>query len=388
MTKLDQIRLQELANKYLRGTLNAAEELEFDQWFNSIHEKSDLGQVRLNYTEDEHRVAIFKEIEDQIFSNHKKSLSLWKLLSIAASFILCFGLAAYFLITAYKKPQQNIPQNLTNDARPGTNKAYLTLSNGKRILLGDSLIGTLANQAGVEITKTAGHQLIYKIIDQPKNQAASTYNTIETPRGGQYQVLLPDGTHVWLNSSSSLKYPTSFASMKTRKVELSGEAYFEVTKNKKIPFLVKVRDKAEILVLGTHFNIMAFDDEPVIKTTLLEGSVKIANKSFNNLLKPGEQAQLTAASKIDINEVDVNEAIAWKNGMFKFKKTKLDEVMRQLARWYDVDVLYPNGIPNTVFTGEMTKDVNASQVLDMLAYFKINYQIIQQSNGKKIIIKP
>lgn len=338
----------------------------------------------MDFTEDEHRLEILRKIKNQIASGQKTwSLSLWKRLAIAASILLCLG--TYFITTNNNnKTEQDISQNIVKDAKPGTDKAYLTLSSGKRILLNDALSGKLASQAGVEITKTADHQLIYKVIDQPKDQAATNFNTIETPRGGQYQVLLPDGTHVWLNSSSSLKYPASFASMKTRRVELKGEAYFEVARDKKIPFLVRINDRAEVLVLGTHFNIMAFDDEPVIKTTLIEGSVKIANNNFNNLLKPGEQAELTDAGQIVINQVDVNESIAWKNGQTLFVDQDLKSIMRQVSRWYDLDVEYRGVIPKRLFTGGISREANLSALLKILELSHINFKM----EGRKIIVSP
>jgi ferric-dicitrate binding protein FerR (iron transport regulator) len=208
-------------------------------------------------------------------------------------------------------------------------------------------------------------------------------NTLTTPRGGQYEVMLPDGTKVWLNSASSLTYPVTFAG-KERRVELTGEAYFEVAKNTSSPFFVKTSGQT-VKVLGTHFNINSYEDEKCVKTTLLEGSVVITsdgNKQAVNL-KPGQQSVNKAASFDVINEADIDEAVAWKNGKFLFRNTDLQTVMRQLSRWYDVDVEYQGTIAERHYRGRISRNVPVSQVFEILKTSGINFII----NGRTIIVK-
>jgi len=261
---------------------------------------------------------------------------------------------------------------------PGGNKAILTLANGTQIALNDLSNGKIANESGLSITKVADGQLIYTL-QNPENAAgknkntASEFNTISTPRGGQYQVNLPDGSKVWLNSASSLKFPTAFLNHE-RKVELIGEAYFEISpyeqNQESLAFKVissseKGRNQ-EVKVLGTHFNIQAYGNENAIKTTLLEGRVQVTNLNSRavNILSPGQQAILNA-DKIKIAQVNLDEVMAWKNGNFMFNNMSLNDIMKQLERWYDVEVNYDQ-IPDTHYHGFISRQVSLSQVLDML----------------------
>ena len=251
---------------------------------------------------------------------------------------------------------------------PGGSKAVLTLANGKKISLTDVNNGMLAEQANVQITKIADGQLVYSIlpnqqdVNNPKNQ----YNTIETPKGGRYQLQLPDGTKVWLNSASKLIYPSSFSSHKNRKVELSGEAYFEVAKDKDRPFLVKTIMQ-EVEVLGTHFNISSYEDEPSVKTTLLEGSVKVIGINGNDkILRPGQQLVLTKDNSVVENVNTEQLAIALKSDQFVFENDDIQYIMRMISRWYNVDVEYVGEIPENKFGGSISKFENISEVLKSL----------------------
>jgi ferric-dicitrate binding protein FerR (iron transport regulator) len=210
------------------------------------------------------------------------------------------------------------------------------------------------------------------------------YNTISTPKGGQYQVTLSDGSKVWLNAASSLRFPATFSG-KERKVELTGEGYFEVAHNKKMPFHVTVND-LDVEVLGTHFNINAYADESAIKTTLLEGSVKVVKGNETKIIEPGEQASVTT-SEDEINvkqQVDLEQVVAWKNGIFQFERADIESVMRQISRWYDIDVDY-HGRVSEHFGGTISRDVNISDVLKMLEMTGgVNFKI----DGKKVIVMP
>jgi len=310
---------------------------------------------------------------------------------IAAAAVLLVMLTAGLLF--FKA--EHLPSSLkTNTARikadilPGGNKAVLTLPDGKRIVLTDSTIKQLANQAGGSIIKAGNGILVYNMISLAGNSGGTAgkeiFNTISTPRGGQYQVILADGTHVWLNAASSLKFPASFKG-KTRLVELTGEAYFEVAKNKRMPFIVHTQNQ-EVEVLGTHFNISSYDDEKVTKTTLLEGSVKVIAQGNQKVIKPGEQAQINRnVTAIKILPVSIEEAIAWKNGYFVFNDEKLESIMHRVSRWYDIDYEFQGQQGNLSFLGIVERSKNISSLLKVLestgnVHFKME--------GRKIIVMP
>ncbi|MEO6733467.1 MAG: FecR domain-containing protein [Ferruginibacter sp.] len=278
----------------------------------------------------------------------------------------------------------------TNDAAPGTSKATLTLGNGNTIVLDSANNGTLARQGDVKIVNKNG-RLVY---NDPTNETGNelVYNEMETQRGGQYQLVLADGSRVWLNASSSIRFPTVFKGTE-RVVEITGEVYFEVTKNTAMPFKVIINAAAgkcgEIEVLGTHFNIKAYSNEAAVTSTLLEGSIKLTN-SINTLSKQviltsGQQARLNAQGVIKVEDnADVEEAIAWKNGMFQFNKASIEVIMRQMERWYDVDVEYQGSKPAGNYRGEISRNVNASEMLKVLQAGGIRFKI----EGRKIIVMP
>lgn len=252
--------------------------------------------------------------------------------------------------------------NKPKDILPGSNKAILTLSNGSTIILDSAFNGIISQQGGTVISKTGSGSINY----QPSNNhlRERVYNTLSTPRGGQYQITLPDGTRVWLNSASSLYYPTSFTG-DNREVRMTGEAYFEVAKDVSKPFVVSVNGM-KVDVLGTHFNIMAYDDAKMIKTTLLSGSVSISESGIKKLLVPGEQAEVNKEGKIAIVEnANTDAALAWKNNLFWFQDNTIQEVMRQLSRWYDADVIINGDIPEH-FTGSVPRNVPVSRVFELL----------------------
>jgi ferric-dicitrate binding protein FerR (iron transport regulator) len=305
-------------------------------------------------------------------------------LRIAASLLIFMtGAVIYFSL---KNSQQDtlaaIPeQQEKNDALPGANKAILTLSDGTTISLDDAKYGQVAEQGNAQIDKLGNGQVVYKIMDGKQTEVV--FNTLSTPRGGQFRLTLPDGSEVWLNSASSVKYPTAFIGAE-RKVEITGEAYFEIAHHPERPFIVSVNGM-NVKVLGTHFNINAYDDEAFVKTTLLEGSVRLEKSATIVTLKPGQQAQLENSGKIKvIDDVDVDQVIAWKNGYFSFNRADLQTVMRQIARWYDVDISYEGKIPDRQFVGKIGRNSNASEVLKILQETKVHFRL----EGKKIIVTP
>jgi len=320
------------------------------------------------------------EAEQELAPPAISQRSVWPRIAAAASILLFLSVGGYFLLRNAKPQQQQIAQAQKPDLQPGTKKAVLILSGGKVISLGDAKAGTIATQGNTNITKTADNQIVYNNTKQSSKEMI--YNTIVTKRGNFYPLKLSDGTVAILDAASSIKYPVNFTGNE-RRVEITGQVYFEVVHNANMPFKVTVRGQT-IEDIGTHFNINAYDDEPTIKTTLIEGSVRI---NHDVVLEPGQQA-IIQNGITKVGNVNTEQVIAWKNGLFSFKGTPISEVMRQLSRWYDVDVEYPNGLPKTTFTGEMHRNINASQVLEVLGYFKVHFQIVADSEGKKIIVKP
>lgn len=310
----------------------------------------------------------------------------------AAAVLFAAALGVYLWSNSSKKSDHLVTveknNKETNDALPGRERAILKLANGKTILL-DSTQGNIMLQKGLTAINENG-KLGYK-----GTAETVEFHEMTTPRGGQYQLTLPDGTNVWLNAASSISYPTAFVG-RERVVSITGEVYFEVAKDKTKPFRVKVKEM-EVEVLGTHFNINSYDEEELIKTTLLEGSVRVITgidsthaaipaKSF--LLAPGQQAQvledkgnIKGFSRI-VSDADVEQVMAWKNGSFQFENTPLTVVMRQLSRWYDVDVVYEAGVPDIKLGGEMKRDLNLSQVLNGLKKLGVKTRI----EGKKLMV--
>ena len=327
--------------------------------------------------------------EDKIAGGKLKKLPWWRY--AAAVLLIVIGSGTYLLlqnktctkrttIASYKEQ----PTQTKKDLAPGGNKALLTLADGSIIVLDDAKNGTLTQQGATKILKLNG-KLAYDPGDAENYEVL--YNTISTPRGGQYQIELPDGSQVWLNAISSLHFPTVFTG-KERRVEITGEAYFEVAKNAAMPFKAVVgtssADGYEIGVLGTHFNIMAYNDEVAVKTTLLEGSIKLNHESKTVMLKPGQQARLQGQSINVFDNVDIEEVVAWKNGYFQFTGASLQQVMRQIARWYDVDISYEGKVPERRFGGKISRDINASEVLKVLELSKVKFRI----EDRKIIVTP
>ncbi len=288
---------------------------------------------------------------------------------------------------------------MIHDAAPGSSKAILTLADGRMVPLDSVHSGVLGIQGNERII-SRNEQLVYQATGEAgpgsggeggsgaRKEAGEevSYNILTTPRGGQYKLVLPDGTKVWLDADTWLRYPTDFAGDR-REVELRGEAYFEVAANAAAPFRVKVlrgtADPLEVDVLGTHFNIMDYGDEPAIRTTLLEGAVRVWKGAEGALLKPGQEARLGTDGRLVVSAADVEAAVAWKNGMFKFNGASIGQVMRQLSRWYDLDVEYVNGIPKDIFQGEMYRDVRASEILKILEASGVHFTV----EGKKLLVK-
>lgn len=380
------MQAKELLEKYKAGQCTSEEKAIVETWYLSL--------------DQEHGTALSQEALEAatarignrlpLIQAPAQTTRLWPKITAAASVVLILASGLYFYQSGRTLPaKQHTIQAKTkttkNDILPGRNRATLTLADGKEINLDDAGAGELAEEAGIKITKTTDGQLVYTVPAQKQGigTTESPINTITTPKGGQYQVNLPDGTHVWLNAASSLKYPAVFGDTE-RKVTLSGEAYFEVAKTIPAKSFQVYTDKQQITVLGTHFNVNAYTDEKDIKTTLLEGAVQV--KSLTSavpemILKPGQQSSLESGY-LKLNLVNTEDVVAWKNGMFRFKDADLQTVMRSISRWYDVTVEYEGKLPGKTFTGEIHRNINLSAVLDILSFYHVRFR----TEGKRIIV--
>ncbi|SKB46949.1 FecR family protein [Dyadobacter psychrophilus] len=388
-------RLEELFNRYYQGLATASEKEELMAFIRSAKHDAHLEKLLknswVNLDADENIFTAEKSnaMLSSIFDSAPKEQTTTKVLHIgwlryasAAAIFILVGLGIWWKLTS--DPATGIAHNTqpkTEDVRPGGAKALLTLSDGSAIELATAKSGFLTRQGAAEVSKSQDGVLVYNATPGNANAKVSM-NTLTTPKGGQYEMLLPDGSKVWLNASSSIRFPSVFPASE-RKVEITGEAYFEVARDKSRPFSVKF-NKSEVQVLGTSFNIMAYPEEGPSKTTLVEGSVFIKNVNQNTKLKPGQQAAVLPTGKIKTQYIALDEAIAWKNGMFYFKDAGIEEVMRQLSRWYDVEVSYSGKIPVRQFTGRVSRNVNLSEVSGMLRYAGVNCRI----EGSKMIIDP
>lgn len=356
---MDKLNAKELLEKYTAGRCSEEEKAMVENWYLTMPENEAYPEVSQIESTKEELWSLLAIEKDRHFK-----IGYLKFISIAALILICLG-AAFYFSPFFKKTSAAKDQLAVNDIAPGGNKATLILANGKRIVLDGASNGKIAEESGIMITKAADGQLIYRVTEtQSINPAA--FNTIVTPRGGQYQVALPDGTKVWLNASSSLKFPAAFSS-RERRVELDGEAYFEVAKNPQLPFKV-VTAQQEVEVLGTHFNINSYTDEANTKTTLFEGSVKVLSKTsmIAKMLKPGQQA-IVEEKGIVVSTVDIDEALAWKNGNFVFNNENLESIMRRVSRWYDVVVEYQDDeVRKEAFGGSVSRFGNVSEILRML----------------------
>ena len=303
----------------------------------------------------------------------------------AAACVLVVCLSGYVLFN--KKEQVTVVTGSNpykNDVQPGGNKAVLTLANGQQIVLDSAANGLLTQEGSVEIMKE-GASLKY---ESGHALTAVTYNMLATPKGGLYQLILPDGSKVWLNAASSIRYPTAFTG-KERKVEITGEAYFEITKNPNKPFRVQLPADAGgglIEVLGTHFNVNAYSNEDATKTTLLEGKVRLLSGDQGVVLQPGEQAVLAPNTTLTINHSpDVDQVMAWRNGVFLFRDQRIENIMKQISRWYDVEVSYTGKPTQEGFNATIPRHVPVSKVL---RYLELTTLVHFKIDGKKITVLP
>nr|WP_295927432.1 FecR domain-containing protein [uncultured Dyadobacter sp.] len=365
----------DLISGYLKGNLTDAQEALLREWL----QKDIRNQQLLDDLENQEKVTkdllFFSSIDKSAAwrtitertrhaaEDERKSIRFgyWK---YAAAVVLLGALSYGIFRNTYNVTRSKsvavATDTLKSDILPGGNKATLTLSDGKVVTLETIRDGASIEQDGIKITKKAG-KVFYEVMAGGDTKAIR-YNTITTPVGGQYTVVLPDGSQVWLNASSSLRFPTAFTG-NVRQVDLTGECYFEVARNRDKPFIVQAR-QTRVEVLGTHFNLMAYADEGNTRTTLLEGAVKVGNGISAKTIAPGQQASVGA--RVDVRPVNTEEVVAWKNGFFQFENEDLGTILRQLARWYDVEIVNEDQIPDSHFTAVVPRDLTLSRVLQML----------------------
>jgi transmembrane sensor len=411
--------LTDLLMKHLQGNLSDAEQEQLNQWrsqsernrllFESINDEEQLRQLVLAWhqeEEEDNEAIILSKIRREIGSNTptipvRRISRLRRFARVAAVVILLAGVGGYgyFLMNRKESAPAAAMARKTVDIPPGRDGAILTLSDGRQVVLDSLGNGVVATQNGTQVVVKNG-SLAYT---PGAGSTAPVYNMLTTPKGRQFQLILPDGTKVWLNAASSLRYPTVFSDT-GRQVEVTGEVYFEVASiqlpakggralsGQKMPFIVNVNNHAQIQVLGTQFNVNAYNDEPEVKVTLLEGAVKVKSevggqKSENSvILKPGEQAVSSRSnSQLTIDHSpDVAKAIAWKSGFFNFEDASLEEVMRQLERWYDIEVVYEKNVPDIQFGGKMSNNVSLSGLLKSLQEMGVHFRV----EGRKLIVLP
>lgn len=371
--------MRDLVKKYLEGNCTPEEKTLIETWYAQLNmqDRTPLSERDL--------AKAGRLMQNEIFADTEKYYKLRRFYSIAAACILGLLLAAGGIMHCIIR---NAGVNyVATDVAPGSSKALLTLSNGKTVVLDSIQIGQIAAQQSSRIVKLDSGQIAYRSssgIASPGSTAGlPAYNTLSVPKGGEFKLVLPDGTKVWMNSASVLKYPVSFAGQKTREIYLSGEAYFEVAHDKQHPFLVK-SDKQVAKVLGTHFDINAYPDNASVSTTLLEGSLEVNSLLSKDScrLVPGKQAVLD--KKIKVQDADVENVMDWKDGYFIFHREPLNDILMRLARWYNIEVVYKSKVQAVKFDGIISKHTPLSEVLAMLsgtgkAHFDIRNRVVYAS---------
>ncbi len=405
--------IRDLAQKWLDGTITPEEEKEFASWYNRFDDEAELSidkAFALNEITLKARIRAslddrLKEAENanrqtpEPYGTEVRRVHFMRRGWFRATAAAAFGailLTGAYLWMARRHSAEAVAAEYVDDRPPGGDKATLILGNGSTIVLDNALKGPIAQQGNRQISRLPDGKIVYSKLNTDTKEVL--YNTLTTPRGGQSQLVLPDGTQVWLNAASSIRYPTAFTG-KERDVEITGEVYFEVAhmssldagKNREpvaLPFKVRANN-ASVEVLGTHFNINAYPDEPQLKTTLLEGSIRVEQLTTHRsqLIAPGQQVQLSAAEPYAaiqvVNHVDLTQVMAWKNGFFEFDDADPVVVMRQVARWYDVDVVFEGDL-HEKFGGRIGKDLPLSKLLQLLTSTGIKFRL----EGRKLIVTP
>ncbi|MET3880368.1 FecR domain-containing protein [Chitinophaga sp. OAE865] len=371
--------LKDLIQRYLKGNASPEEAAALHEWYNSF----DDSEVPLPLEPGEDRnmleQRLLNRLKPVMQPLKSKRLPFWRYVAAAALLALVAITGTMVWQHRHLSPQKNITAYNTSvtDKPPANKKAMLTLADGSTIALDDAANGALGKQGGASVIKKEKGQLAYQAGDA---NSAVVYNTLTVPRGGRYQLVLPDGTNVWLNSATSLRYPTAFRGGE-RKVTLQGQAYFEIAANATQPFKVQAGEM-EVAVLGTRFDMMAYADEPTINATLVDGKIKVQDK----ILQPGQQAVLALSGhRLTIRDADVDKITAWKNGLFVFNNMDLPTILREIARWYDVEIVYQSAPGKELYGGGISRNLNLSAVLRVLEENGTNHF---KTDGNKVVVLP
>ncbi len=374
----------QLLNRYLKGTSSRAEKRLLEEYYNRLDEKS---KATLSEEEEKNiRQTMLEGIKSGIQGKAKspyagrKGIRRWW---YAAAAVAMLGVFGWYIFKFTPHSREVAVQNTIRDIAPGSNKAVLTLADGQKINLDSNLAnGTLTKQGNMNVVKLNNGILAYNRQPADNNRPATIrYNSIVTPRGGQYQIILPDGSKVWLNAASSIRYPVAFTGNK-RQVHISGEAYFEVAPDAARPFFVKLKGM-EIKVLGTRFNVKAYGNESSSRVTLLEGAVVVKTSDQTQRLMPGEQASLSESDKLAlIKNADIRGITAWTRGQIYMGGAGVKEIMHQISRWYNVDIVYEGPVPTNHFNGMIDRSVRLSDILKVLN----NYGIHCRREGRQVIV--
>jgi ferric-dicitrate binding protein FerR (iron transport regulator) len=373
-------KAEELIRKYLEGTATPEEEALLDSWYMMAAQEQEqmAGSPEYQKIKDEILGSLRAEQGEQ--PKIRRPVRLFPRAAAAAAVLIILSVGGFLLF--HKKPAPEVVRNesLQHDILPADAKATLTLLDGRTVDL-DSTGGATLPRQGNSTIRSGNGQLIYSVDQHPAQAPRLAYNTLTTAPGEYYSVVLPDGTRVWLNAASSITYPTAFIGNE-RLVKITGEVYFEIVHDPRQPFQIAVKDQT-IEDIGTHLNVSAYDDEPVITTTMVEGSVKVKKSSAMDILTEGHQATTRPGeNSFQIKQVDAEAAIAWKNGYFSFDRADIKTVMREMARWYDLQVVYQGEIPKRTFKGKVYRNIRASEALKILSYFDAHFQI----EGRKITV--
>lgn len=376
----DQEKYQQLASKWLDKTINEEELRVFNAWYESDPDGSIEIPESFAQTEVQLEERMLKRINDRI--HQTSTYSLWRRISIAASVLLLLGIILYLSMYTGTERYQS-PLTIHQDTiSPGKNGATLTLANGQQVKLSDIAAGAIQMEDGTHLSKTADGQLLYD--EGSSANSLAVQHTLSTAKGEMYMMTLQDGTKVWLNAASALTFSPTFNVQNAREVTLTGEAYFEVAKDKKRPFIVTTKYQ-KVTVLGTHFNISSYEDEPEIKTTLIEGSVQVSNLSSQTsvVLKPCQQT-IVHGDNTQVQQADVGEILAWKNGDFVFGKDDFEESMRKIERWYDIEFVYKESdVKNIKLDGWISRD---SRLADVLRKIELAGNIKFEIKGRRILL--
>ncbi|WP_299286027.1 FecR family protein [uncultured Mucilaginibacter sp.] len=403
---MNEAKLKRLLHAYFNNTISPADCLELLEYLKT----ADVGKIEDYISEDLLKLdegpelkpmqardiwkqitsdARYTNIAAHVTDNQSLAVKLYRKtwFKVAASLLIFLTVGLIFFNRQFSQPvvgKRYVKHENTAVILPGSTKATLTTANGEVLVLEQAANGLIAKSGNIKVLKTHSGQIVYNLRDQKQLSSIQqvSYNTLTTPKGGEYQVVLADGTKIWLNAASSITYPTAFNG-KERRIKLIGEAYFEVAKDARKPFYVNTAN-GQIMVLGTHFNISAYPDDEVTSTTLLEGAVQVTKNQSSSLLKPGQQASISRGSDyISIAEAKIDEVMAWKNGYFIFDEDNIADIMKKVSRWYDVDVQYHGLINDQKFGGTFHR---SKSIVELLHYLEKIGNIHFLITGRRITV--